>query len=238
MVCFLFLNTCVITLRRLISDWWSFGEFDRSPVANITSGAKRGTRKLQVRSSGGQTSPGTYCGIMCAVDPYILLLSFSNQMMIKIIRSPCLLIMFTFLWLLEPQMPCLGWTSGGLWPQTANTSRSHLVRIISWHWLTLHWTWVFTTTTLPQALVSVPEVFWSFNLSKAFQVLQRDRGHDQKKMSINHILKSILAADGPDKYYTVISKSIEWLYWSTDVLMLKNVCILLTWSMWKLLAVK
>ncbi len=39
----LFRNTCVRTVRKLIFDRFSFGDFDGSPVVNMNSGAEKGT---------------------------------------------------------------------------------------------------------------------------------------------------------------------------------------------------
>ena len=68
------------------------------------------------------------CVCSCVCDPSVLYLPLSNQMMIKIRRSPCLLIMFTLTF--RPQIPYFGEVNIE-WPLTTTSEqhRSHLVRI-------------------------------------------------------------------------------------------------------------
>lgn len=100
----LFMNTLVITVRKYIFDGFSFGHFDRSPVVNMNSGAEKGTNAPVKALGGGVESPQVYAVVLsvnimyvCAHECLTLLWSISplsNQMVIKIIRSPYLLIMF------------------------------------------------------------------------------------------------------------------------------------------------
>lgn len=99
----LFMNTCVITVRKLIFDRFSFGDFDGSPVVNMNLGAEKGTN-APVQALRGVESPQVYAVVLrgnivcvrsCVFDPSVLYHPLSNQMMIKIIRSPFPLIMFT-----------------------------------------------------------------------------------------------------------------------------------------------
>lgn len=58
-VYFLLINTCATTVRKLIFDRFSFGDFDRSPVVNMNSGAVKGT-KYSRSGPRGVGSPQVY----------------------------------------------------------------------------------------------------------------------------------------------------------------------------------
>lgn len=38
------MNTCIVTVRKLIFDRFSFGHSDRSPVVKMNPGAEKGTK--------------------------------------------------------------------------------------------------------------------------------------------------------------------------------------------------
>lgn len=119
------MNSRVITTKKFNFDRFSSGHVDRLPVVDIDLEAEKsanasvhGLREphlLRFNLCAQRESSVCVCASRHAhvFDPATLSLPLCNQMMIKIIRSPRRLIMFTFAWLFRPQISCFGG-----WPLT------------------------------------------------------------------------------------------------------------------------